>query len=147
MIYTIPEEEEPISSCASESELMFNPDLNSDNNDNENNGSSSAQNSNKNYDDLNFDSNSETFIALPDLFKEQKLKWYSDNNENIMPKRAHNTNTEFDLRYLEKEAIKLKPNLHTCIDLKIALKILATTMVQLASKSSLAKKKSTSEEE
>ncbi|KAG9286995.1 hypothetical protein G9A89_022959 [Geosiphon pyriformis] len=57
-----------------------------------------------------------------------------------MPKHAHNTDVGFDLRYLEKEAIKLEPNLRTCIDLKIALEILATTMVQLASRSSLAKK-------
>ncbi|KAG9290625.1 hypothetical protein G9A89_011588 [Geosiphon pyriformis] len=53
----------------------------------------------------------------------------------------YDTNTRFDLRYLGKEAIKLKPNLHTYIDLKIALEILATTMVQLASKNSLAKKR------
>ncbi|KAG9306992.1 hypothetical protein G9A89_000906 [Geosiphon pyriformis] len=57
-----------------------------------------------------------------------------------MPKCAHDTNAGFDLRYSEKEVIKLEPNLHTCIDLKIALEILATTIVQLASKSSLVKK-------
>ncbi|KAG9303252.1 hypothetical protein G9A89_013578 [Geosiphon pyriformis] len=78
---------------------------------------------------------------LPDLFKEQKLKWFSDNNKDIMPECVHNTNTGFDLRYPKKDAIKLKPHSHTCIDLKIALKILATTMVQLASRSSLMKKK------
>ncbi|KAG9286386.1 hypothetical protein G9A89_014552 [Geosiphon pyriformis] len=53
---------------------------------------------------------------------------------------THDTNTKFDLRYLGKKAIKLEPNLRTCIDLKIALEILATTMVQLTSKSSLVKK-------
>ncbi|KAG9284538.1 hypothetical protein G9A89_014142 [Geosiphon pyriformis] len=57
-----------------------------------------------------------------------------------MLEHTHNTDTEFDLKYSGKEAIKLEPNLCTCIDLKIALKILATTMVQLASRSSLAKK-------
>ncbi|KAG9293001.1 hypothetical protein G9A89_016363 [Geosiphon pyriformis] len=46
----------------------------------------------------------------------------------------------FDLRYPGKYAITLEPNTRTCIDLKIALEIPATTMVQLASRSSLAKK-------
>ncbi|KAG9295853.1 hypothetical protein G9A89_006592 [Geosiphon pyriformis] len=58
-----------------------------------------------------------------------------------MSECTHNTDAEFDLRYLGKEAIKLEPNLRTCIDLKIALEILATTIVQLAFRSSLAKKK------
>ncbi|KAG9298075.1 hypothetical protein G9A89_018158 [Geosiphon pyriformis] len=56
-----------------------------------------------------------------------------------MPECAHDTDTEFDLRYLGKNAITLK--LHSCtyINLKIALKISATTIVQLASSNSLAK--------
>ncbi|KAG9301499.1 hypothetical protein G9A89_008351 [Geosiphon pyriformis] len=58
-----------------------------------------------------------------------------------MPECVHNTDTEFNLRYLGKEAIKLEPNSCTYIDLKIALEILTTTMVQLASRSSLAKKR------
>ncbi|KAG9288032.1 hypothetical protein G9A89_017627 [Geosiphon pyriformis] len=57
-----------------------------------------------------------------------------------MPECVHDTNAGFDLRYLRKEAIKLEPNSRTCIDFKIALEIPATTMVQLASRSSLAKK-------
>ncbi|KAG9291580.1 hypothetical protein G9A89_021999 [Geosiphon pyriformis] len=40
MIYMISEEEEPISSCTLESESIFNPDSNSNNNDDKNNGSS-----------------------------------------------------------------------------------------------------------
>ncbi|KAG9295886.1 hypothetical protein G9A89_006625 [Geosiphon pyriformis] len=57
-----------------------------------------------------------------------------------MPEHAHNTDARFDLRYPEKDAIKLEPHLRTCIDLKIVLEILATTMVQLAFGSSLAKR-------
>ncbi|KAG9284813.1 hypothetical protein G9A89_003736 [Geosiphon pyriformis] len=57
-----------------------------------------------------------------------------------MPECAHDTNVGFNLRYLGKDPIKLELHLHTCIDLKIALEILATTMVQLASRSNLAKK-------
>ncbi|KAG9288990.1 hypothetical protein G9A89_015539 [Geosiphon pyriformis] len=45
-----------------------------------------------------------------------------------MPECAHNTDTGFDLRYPGKNPIKLEPHSHTCIDLKIALEIPATTM-------------------
>ncbi|KAG9301477.1 hypothetical protein G9A89_006574 [Geosiphon pyriformis] len=139
IIYTIPEEEKPINSCASESESPINHDSDSDD-DNENTGFSFIQNGNDNKNDSNSNLNYEQYIALPDLSKEQELKWYSDNRESIMPEHAHDTNAEFDLKYPGKEAIKVKPHSHTCIDLKVALKILATTMVQLASRSSLVKR-------
>ncbi|KAG9286389.1 hypothetical protein G9A89_014555 [Geosiphon pyriformis] len=144
MIYTILEKIEPISSCASESESPFNPNSNSNNDDDENTSFSSVQIGDNNDNNSNSDSNSdpkyEQYIALPDLSKEQELKWYSNNNESIIPKCMHNTDAEFDLRYLRKDAIKLEPHLHTYIDLKVALEIPATTMVQLASRSSLAKR-------
>ncbi|KAG9286373.1 hypothetical protein G9A89_014539 [Geosiphon pyriformis] len=143
MIYTIPEKEEPISSCTSELQLPINRDSNSDNDD-DNNGSSSIQKGNDNDNDSNSDTNSdvnyEQYIALPDLSKEQKLKWYSNNREGIMPEHAHDTDAGFNLRYPGKNAIKLESHSCICIDLKIALEIPATTMVQLASKSSLAKR-------
>ncbi|KAG9296149.1 hypothetical protein G9A89_014741 [Geosiphon pyriformis] len=113
MIYTIPKEEEPISNCTSESELLINYDLNSDNNDN-NNGLSSIHNGNNNNNDSNSDPNSDTnykqYIALPNISKKQELKWYSDNGEGIMSEYMHDTDAGFDLRYPEKDAIKLKPN-------------------------------------
>ncbi|KAG9299462.1 hypothetical protein G9A89_009415 [Geosiphon pyriformis] len=140
----IPKEEEPISSCTLESELPLDPNSNPNNDDNENNGSSSIQNGNDNDNNINSNSNSdsnyEQYIMLPDLTKEQELKWFSNNNEDIMPERVHDTDAEFDLRYLGTEAIKLEPHTCTYIDLKIALEIPATTMVQLASRSSLAKR-------
>ncbi|KAG9302980.1 hypothetical protein G9A89_022640 [Geosiphon pyriformis] len=143
IIYSISEEEEPISSCTSESELLINHDSNSDNDD-DNNSSSSVQIGNDDENDSDSDSkpnvNYEQYIALPDLSKEQELKCYSDNGEGIMPERAHDTDAEFDLRYPGKNAIKLELHSHTCIDLKIALEILTTTMVQLASRSSLVKR-------
>ncbi|KAG9291633.1 hypothetical protein G9A89_022052 [Geosiphon pyriformis] len=78
MIYTIPEEKEPISSCASESESIFNPNSNSDNDDNKNTSSSSIQygnnNDNNSNSDLNSDPDYEQYIALLDLAKEQELK-------------------------------------------------------------------------
>ncbi|KAG9285487.1 hypothetical protein G9A89_000166, partial [Geosiphon pyriformis] len=133
IIYTIPEEEKPISSCASESKLLINrnPDSNNDDKNTGSNNSNSDSNSNLNY---------EQYIALPDLFKKQELKWYSDNGEGIMSEHAYNTDTRFDLRYLRTEAIKLEPHTRTCIDLKVALEIPATTIVQLAFRSSLVKR-------
>ncbi|KAG9300759.1 hypothetical protein G9A89_023557 [Geosiphon pyriformis] len=72
MIYLISEEKEPISSCASESELPINRDSNSDDDDN-NNSSSSVQIGNNDKNDLDSDSkpdvNYEQYIALPDLSK------------------------------------------------------------------------------
>ncbi|KAG9303138.1 hypothetical protein G9A89_005096 [Geosiphon pyriformis] len=144
MIYMISKEKEPISSCTSESESPLNPNSNPNNNDNKNNGSSFIQNSNDNNNninsDSNFDSSYEQYIALSDLTKEQKLKWFSNNNEGIMPEHVHDIDAGFDLRYPGTEAIKLELHSHTCIDLKVALEILATTIVQLASRSSLAKR-------
>ncbi|KAG9301833.1 hypothetical protein G9A89_004512 [Geosiphon pyriformis] len=58
-----------------------------------------------------------------------------------MPEYVHNINAGFDLKYLGKDAIKLEPHSCICIDLKIALEIPATTIVQLAFRSSLAKKR------
>ncbi|KAG9304303.1 hypothetical protein G9A89_019865 [Geosiphon pyriformis] len=77
MIYTIPEEEEPISSCASELKSLINHNPDSDDN-NKNTSFSSIQNSNDNKNNSNSDSNSnlnyEQYIALPDLSKKQELK-------------------------------------------------------------------------
>ncbi|KAG9305685.1 hypothetical protein G9A89_022607 [Geosiphon pyriformis] len=145
MIYTISEEEELISSCTSESELPFDPDSNSNNDDNKNTGSSSIQYGNNNDDnshsDSNFNLKYKQYIAILDLTRELELKWFSNNNEGIMLKHTHDTDAGFNLRYLGKNAIKLEPHSHTCIDLKIVLEILTTTMVQLALRSSLAKRR------
>ncbi|KAG9285838.1 hypothetical protein G9A89_013263 [Geosiphon pyriformis] len=145
MIYTILKEEEPINSYTSESESSSNPNSNSDNNDNKNNGSSSVQNDYNNDNDSNLNSNSdsnyEQYIALPDLTKKQELKWFSNNDEGIMSECAHDTDAGFDLRYPGKDAIKLESHLCTCINLKITLETPATTIVQLAFRSSLAKKR------
>ncbi|KAG9288351.1 hypothetical protein G9A89_021382 [Geosiphon pyriformis] len=144
MIYIIPEEIEPINNCASESESICNSNSNSNNDDNKNTSSSSIQYGNNNDTDSNSDLNSDTkyeqYIAIPNLTRKLELKWFSNNDEGIIPECVHDTDVRFDLRYPEKEAIKLEPHLRTCIDLKIALEIPATTMVQLASRNSLAKR-------
>ncbi|KAG9288382.1 hypothetical protein G9A89_021413 [Geosiphon pyriformis] len=82
----------------------------------------------------------DVFGNIEDDLEEFHEHYQCDNNEGIMPKRTHNTNAKFDLRYPEKNAIQLEPHSRTCIDLKIALEIPATTIVQLASKSSLVKR-------
>ncbi|KAG9286961.1 hypothetical protein G9A89_001199 [Geosiphon pyriformis] len=123
-------------SCTVESESIFNPDLNFDNDNDKDNSSSSVQNDNKKYNDLN----PKTYIVLFDLTKEQELKWFSNNNKGIMSEHVHNTDAGFDLRYSRKDTIKLEPHLCICINLKIALEISATTMVQLAFRNSLVKK-------
>ncbi|KAG9299680.1 hypothetical protein G9A89_006396 [Geosiphon pyriformis] len=110
MIYTISEEKEPINSCTSKSESIFNPNSNSDNNNNENTGSSSIQYGNEDNSDLDSDPNSKTFIALPDLTKEQELKWFNNNNEGIMSEHVHDTNVGFDLRYPGKDTYIIEPN-------------------------------------
>ncbi|KAG9295822.1 hypothetical protein G9A89_009051 [Geosiphon pyriformis] len=93
IIYMIPEEK-PISSCTSESKSVFNSNSNSNNDDNKNTSSSFTQYDNKNINDLDSNSNPKIYIALPDLSKEQKLKWYSDNNKDIMPECTYDTNTD-----------------------------------------------------
>ncbi|KAG9298323.1 hypothetical protein G9A89_002811 [Geosiphon pyriformis] len=57
-----------------------------------------------------------------------------------MPEHAHDTNAKFDLRYSGKDAIKLEPHSCTCINLKVALEIPATIIIQLAFRSSLTKR-------
>ncbi|KAG9303720.1 hypothetical protein G9A89_018617 [Geosiphon pyriformis] len=126
MIYMISKKIKPISSCTSESESIFNFNSNSDNDNDENTSSSSIQNGNETNSNWDSDSNPKIYNALSDLTKEQTLKWFSNNDKDII--------------YSGKNAIKLEPHLCTCINLKIALKIPATTMVQLASRSSLAKR-------
>ncbi|KAG9288767.1 hypothetical protein G9A89_023064 [Geosiphon pyriformis] len=83
IIYTISEDKKPISNCVLKSESSFKSDLNSNNND-KNNGFSSVQNDNNSNNNSNSNSNSEQYITLPDLSKEQKLKWFSNNDKSIM---------------------------------------------------------------
>ncbi|KAG9304142.1 hypothetical protein G9A89_019704 [Geosiphon pyriformis] len=73
--------------------------------------------------------------------KELELKWYSDNEKGICPKRVHDTDASFDLQYPRQSPIIIVPHSLIKIDLKIVLEIPVSTMVQVAFQSSLAKKK------
>ncbi|KAG9300172.1 hypothetical protein G9A89_010582 [Geosiphon pyriformis] len=70
------------------------------------------------FQDPTEDTETKQYLVYSNLSKELELKWYSDNKEEICPKKAHDTNT----------------------NLKIALEISVSTMVQVTSRSSLAKK-------
>ncbi|KAG9302667.1 hypothetical protein G9A89_007371 [Geosiphon pyriformis] len=72
------------------------------------------------------DTETEQYLTYPNLSKKLKLKWYSDNEKGICPKKAHNTNAT--------------PYFLVKIDLKIVLEIPVSTMIQVVFQSSLAKK-------
>ncbi|KAG9287683.1 hypothetical protein G9A89_004086 [Geosiphon pyriformis] len=70
------------------------------------------------FQDPTEDTKTKQYLMYPNLSKKLELKWYSDNEERICPERTHDINA----------------------DLKIALEIPVSTMVQVASRFSLAKK-------
>ncbi|KAG9288003.1 hypothetical protein G9A89_017598 [Geosiphon pyriformis] len=70
----------------------------------------------------------EQYLTYSDLSKELELKWYSDNEEGICPKRAHDTNASFDLQYPRQSPIIIAPHSLVKIDLKIALEISVSTI-------------------
>ncbi|KAG9294736.1 hypothetical protein G9A89_008215 [Geosiphon pyriformis] len=93
------------------------------------------------FQELNQTTKIEQYLAYPDLSKELELKWYSDNDKGICPEKAHKTNAGFDLKYLGQSPIVIVLYSLVKIDLKIALEISISTMVQIVSRSSLVKKK------
>ncbi|KAG9299117.1 hypothetical protein G9A89_020430 [Geosiphon pyriformis] len=69
-----------------------------------------------------------------------QLKYFNNNGQGIKPKKAHEIDAGYNLRYPDKNIFVLKPKSLTKINLKIALKIPPGAMVQIASWSSLASK-------
>ncbi|KAG9303809.1 hypothetical protein G9A89_018706 [Geosiphon pyriformis] len=69
-----------------------------------------------------------------------QFKYFNNNGQGIKPKKAHEINAGYDLRYPNKDTLVLKPKSLTKINLKIALEILPGVMVQIASQFSLASK-------
>ncbi|KAG9288378.1 hypothetical protein G9A89_021409 [Geosiphon pyriformis] len=81
-------------------------------------------------------------MSFQDPTENTKTEQYlTDNEEKICPERVHETNASFDLRYSEQSLIIIAPHAFVKIDLKIALEILVSTMIQVVSQSSLAKKR------
>ncbi|KAG9307077.1 hypothetical protein G9A89_016905 [Geosiphon pyriformis] len=64
-----------------------------------------------------------------------------DNEKKICSERVHDTNAGFNLQYSKQSPIIIAPHSLVKIDFKIILEIPVSTMVQVASRSSLAKKK------
>ncbi|KAG9306578.1 hypothetical protein G9A89_004775 [Geosiphon pyriformis] len=69
-----------------------------------------------------------------------QLKYFNNNGQGIKPKKAHKSDAGYDLRYLDKNTLVLKPKFLTKINLKIAFEILPEAIVQITSWSSLASK-------
>ncbi|KAG9300326.1 hypothetical protein G9A89_011399 [Geosiphon pyriformis] len=69
-----------------------------------------------------------------------QFKYFNNNRQEIKPKKAHEIDAGYDLRYPDKDTLVLKPKSLTKINLKIALEILPGAMVQIASRSFLASK-------
>ncbi|KAG9302276.1 hypothetical protein G9A89_008767 [Geosiphon pyriformis] len=78
------------------------------------------------FQDSTENTKTEQYLVYLDLFKELKLKWYSNNEKRICLEKAHDTDAA--------------PHFLVKIDLKIVLEIPVSTIVQVASRSSLAKK-------
>ncbi|KAG9285877.1 hypothetical protein G9A89_013302 [Geosiphon pyriformis] len=70
-----------------------------------------------------------------------ELVGFDYEDEGIKPKKAHEIDTGYDLRYPEKETFILQPKSLTKINLKIALEIPPGAMIQIVFQSSLASKK------
>ncbi|KAG9306953.1 hypothetical protein G9A89_008713 [Geosiphon pyriformis] len=68
------------------------------------------------------------------------IRYFDNGHLGIIPERAYPTDTGFDLRYPEDQSTMLPPRSITKIDLKIVVEIPSGIMVQMASRSSLAKK-------
>ncbi|KAG9297314.1 hypothetical protein G9A89_002003 [Geosiphon pyriformis] len=78
------------------------------------------------------------------LLKKQpplQLKYFDNHGQGIRPEKAHEIDTEYDLRYPGKDTLVLQLKSLTKINLKIALEILPRAIVQIASRSSLASKR------
>ncbi|KAG9301496.1 hypothetical protein G9A89_008348 [Geosiphon pyriformis] len=77
------------------------------------------------------------------LLKKQpplQLKYFDNYGQGIRPEKAHEIDAGYDLKYPGKNTLVLQPKSLTKINLKIALEIPSETMVQIASRSSLASK-------
>ncbi|KAG9299055.1 hypothetical protein G9A89_020368 [Geosiphon pyriformis] len=83
------------------------------------------------FQDSTKDTETKQYLAYPDLSKKLELKWYSNNEERICPKRAHNTNTSFDLQYPGQSLIIIASHSLIKIDFKIVLEISVSTMNNL----------------
>ncbi|KAG9286806.1 hypothetical protein G9A89_012356 [Geosiphon pyriformis] len=69
-----------------------------------------------------------------------QLKYFNNNGKEIKPKKAHEIDARYDLRYPGKDTLVFQPKFLTKINFKIAFKILLEAMVQITSQLSLTSK-------
>ncbi|KAG9297166.1 hypothetical protein G9A89_019447 [Geosiphon pyriformis] len=69
-----------------------------------------------------------------------QLKYFDNHGQRIRPKKAHEIDAGYDLRYSRKDTLVFQPKSLTKINLKIALEIPLRAMVQIASRLLLASK-------
>ncbi|KAG9299041.1 hypothetical protein G9A89_020354 [Geosiphon pyriformis] len=74
-------------------------------------------------------SESKNILAYTDLDQKISIQYYDNGHLRIVPERAHPTDTEFDLQYLEDQFTTLPPRSITKINLKIMIEILPGIMV------------------
>ncbi|KAG9306355.1 hypothetical protein G9A89_018238 [Geosiphon pyriformis] len=67
-------------------------------------------------------------------------KYFNNHSQEIRPKKAHEIDAGYDLRYPGKDTLILQPKFLTKINLKIAFEIPPRAIIQIASRSSLASK-------
>ncbi|KAG9286431.1 hypothetical protein G9A89_014597 [Geosiphon pyriformis] len=70
-----------------------------------------------------------------------QLKYFDNHGQGIRPKKTHEIDAGYDLRYSGKDTLVLQPKSLTKINLKIALEIPPGAMVQIAFRSLLASKR------
>ncbi|KAG9295056.1 hypothetical protein G9A89_017850 [Geosiphon pyriformis] len=91
-----------------------------------------SQNQSINQQDSPDGPESEKFVAYTDLEQVTDIQYFDNRHLEIIPERAHPTDAEFDLHYLEDQSTTLPPRSITKIDLKIAVEIPPGIMVQMA---------------
>ncbi|KAG9306584.1 hypothetical protein G9A89_004781 [Geosiphon pyriformis] len=80
-------------------------------------------------------------FGVSELQPPLQLKYFDNHGQGIRPKKAHEIDAGYDLRYPGKDTLVLQSKSLTKINLKITLEIPPRAIVQIASKSSLASKK------
>ncbi|KAG9294105.1 hypothetical protein G9A89_021464, partial [Geosiphon pyriformis] len=100
-----------------------------------------SQNQSINQQDSPDGPESEKFVAYTNLEQVTDIRYFDNGHLGIIPERAYPTDAGFDLHYPEDQSTTLPLRSITKIDLKIVVEIPPGIMVQMASRSSLTKKR------
>ncbi|KAG9293908.1 hypothetical protein G9A89_019246 [Geosiphon pyriformis] len=100
-----------------------------------------SQNQSINQQDSPNGPESKKFVVYTDLEQITDIRYFNNGHLGIISERVHLTNARFDLYYSEDQSTTLPFRSITKIDLKIVVKIPPGIMIQIASRSSLMKKR------